>query len=120
MSKNLRHKMPKKEVIREHIKKIDKEYAELCETLPESQDLICSCCLGFAPRIERAHKIAVQLGGLNEISNFDLMCRHCHIASELIADKTLFIKKVREIPYEERPLMKYQLLKLGIMAEEFA
>ena len=39
---------------------------------------------GMAEEVERAHIIAHMEGGSNEVENYGLLCRYCHIASEMI------------------------------------
>ncbi len=48
----------------------------------------CMACGVVAHQIDRAHIIASQSGGTNDVSNFHLLCTVCHGESENLKDKS--------------------------------
>ena len=48
----------------------------------------CMACGVVAHQIDRAHIIALQNGGTNDVSNFHLLCTVCHGESENLIDKS--------------------------------
>lgn len=56
--------------------------------------------------LERAHVVPRAAGGNNELSNFALLCKSCHLAAPDTIDTDWFWQWVRDHPRDGSPLMR--------------
>ena len=79
---NLKRKMPSQTKIFEHWEnKLDEIHLNQC----------FACSSLDTQRLERAHILARCNGGDDSLDNLHLLCRHCHISSELMSGEEYWL-----------------------------